>query len=159
MINKMTIVAVVGIMTLSLLAIKPLINPVFAQTNETERIRNEKCSSELSIDAIMKVQTVPKGQTTPVDLRGTLTCGGVGIEGATVTYKITDNCGVSGGGRPTTSADGSFSHSWDLGPCPTPYTVSANFPGDSTHSPSSADVGFFINEATGTAAQSSNNTK
>jgi hypothetical protein len=165
MINKMTIVAVVGIMTLSLLAIKPLTNQVFAQTNltstqlSTERQQQGKCSSDLSLDPHIKVQTVPKGQTTPVDISGTLTCGGVGIEGATVTYRVADNCGVGGGGRPTTIADGSFSDTIDLGPCPTPYSVSADFAGDSTHTPSSASAGFYIEEATGTATQSSNSTK
>ena len=60
----MTIVAVGGIMTLSLLAVKPLTNQVFA-----------KCSSDLSIEPhIHQTTLTPNGlyQTTPVTISGTL---------------------------------------------------------------------------------------
>jgi len=162
--NKMTIVAVGGIMTLSLLAMKPLTNQVFA-----------KCSSDIGITARPHAfQGVPKGQTTPVDFLGELTCAGVGISGATVavtsgqlhcaaTLTPGQTVGVFYREIPT-SASGGFDTSVNLGPCTTPYYVSVQYAGDSTHDPADASTKFFIDETTAAGTeqgsiQSSNNTK
>lgn len=158
--NKTTIFVAVGIMVLSLLAMKPLTNQVFAQTNETQtNAANQhtgKCTSELSILAHSTLLDrsgaigVPNGQTAPVTIHGSLTCGGEPIGGATVFVSIPGNCGTVHGSRATTTADGAYqapvTGAIDLGPCPTPYSAEAQFPGDSTHDPATASTGFFIDE-------------
>lgn len=168
--NKMTIVAVGGIMTLSLLAIKPLTNQVFA-----------KCSSDLSIEPhIHQTTPTPNGlyQTTPVTISGTLSCGGVGIDGATVTvsgllpHYLTCSAPLMEYQtlklHPLTNASGGFETSEDeinLGPsCTTPYSISVHYDGDDTHGPADASTEFSIDETptAGTehgSIQSSNNTK
>lgn len=167
--NKMTIVAVGGIMTLSLLAVKPLTNQVFA-----------KCSSDLSIEPhIHQTTLTPNGlyQTTPVTISGTLSCGGVGIDGATVTVsgllpRYLD-CGTLMEYQtlrlhPLTNASGGFETSdteINLGPsCTTPYSISVHYDGDDTHGPADASTKFSIDETptAGTehgSIQSSNNTE
>jgi hypothetical protein len=156
--NKTTIFIAVGIMVLSLLAMKPLTNQVFAQTNETQtNAANQhtgKCTTELSILAHSTVLDrsgaigVPTGQTAPVTLHGSLTCGGAPIDGATVTVRVSENCGEGAAGeRATTNANGAFSTGdINLGPCPTPYSAQAQFAGDSTHEPATASTGFYIDE-------------
>ena len=155
--NKTTIFVAVGIMVLSLLAMKPLTNQVFAQTNETQtnaaNQQTGKCTSELSILAHSTLLDrsgaigVPKGQTAPVTLHGSLSCGGVAIDGATVTVRIAENCGIAENERATTNANGAFNTGeFKLAPCPTPYSAQAQFAGDSTHEAATASTGFFIDE-------------
>jgi hypothetical protein len=155
--NKTTIFVAVGIMVLSLLAMKPLTNQVFAQTNETQtNAANQhtgKCTTELGILAHSTLLDrsgaigVPKGQTAPVTLHGGLTCGGVAIDGATVTVRIAENCGIAENERATTNANGAFNTAvFNLGPCPTPYSAQAQFAGDSTHEPATASTGFYVDE-------------
>ena len=88
--NKMTIIAVVGIITLSLLAMKPLTNEAFA-----------KCSSDLGILAHIGVQTVPKGQTTPVGIHGSLRCGSE-APGARLSFYVDNSARKSRSGSTST---------------------------------------------------------
>jgi hypothetical protein len=155
--NKTTIFIAVGIMVLSLLAMKPLTNQVFAQTNETQtNAANQhtgKCTSEMRILAHSTLLDrsgaigVPKGQTAPVTLHGSLSCGGVPIDGATVRVDIPINCGSGSFGDERTDANGAFNTGeFKLAPCPTPYSAVADFAGDSTHEAATASTGFYIDE-------------
>ena len=148
----MNIFAVVGIVTLSLLAIKPISNQVLAQTNETSTQQAGKCSSDLNIQAEVEataVQRGPNGPTTPVAIHGALTCAGQGIGGATINIKSSQvNCGTAFGHIAMTDGNGGFDVSppVSLRPCPTPYTIEAHFAGDSANEPSAAGATFYISE-------------
>ncbi|MGN6624013.1 MAG: hypothetical protein ACTHKK_07710 [Candidatus Nitrosocosmicus sp.] len=155
--NKTTLFVVVGIMVLSLVAMKPLTNQVFAQTNEAQtNAANQhtgKCTSELTILAHSTLLDksgsigVPNGQTAPVDIQGALSCGGAPIEGAMVHVNMPSNCGSAFDARPTTNANGAFdTGNNNLSPCPTPYNIQAQYAGDSTHEPATASTGFYIDE-------------
>jgi hypothetical protein len=160
--NKTTIFIAVGITVLSLLAMKPLTNQVFAQTNETQtNAANQQtgnvCTSELSILAHSTLLDrsgaigVPKGQTAPMTFHGELTCGGEALGGHPVHVSIPANCGSAAAADITTESNGAFNtREFNLGPCPTPYSAQAQFPGDNDlpvrHDPATASTGFFIDE-------------
>jgi len=138
-------VVVAGILTLCLVATKPLVNQAFAKT-----------SCEVRISAWGPrgggIEPVAKGATTPVLIVTALSCPAGnpagGKSGATII--------VSGEGGDlknsisktvTTDYKGlNEDATFDLGPSSSPYGFKANYAGDSEHDAATATTGFFIDE-------------
>jgi hypothetical protein len=146
------VITIVGILVLCQVLTTPIANQTFAQTNEANQ-HTGKCTSELNIQAHSTLLDksgsigVPNGQTAPVTIQGALSCGGAAIDGAMVHISMPSNCGSAFGEQPTTNANGAFDTGIiNLGPCPTPYNVQAQYAGDSTHEPATASTGFYIDE-------------
>lgn len=152
----MNIFVVVGIVTLSLLAIKPISNQVLAQTNETSTQQAGKCSSDLNIQA----EVDASGENKIVYIHGALTCAGVGIGGAHVIVAFPANCGHHFQATTLTDENGGFPPGkigMVVSPCTTPYRAEAHFAGDSANLPASVETVFYISENT-SGGPTSNNT-
>jgi hypothetical protein len=129
-------VVVAGMLTLCLVATKPLTNTAFAKT-----------SCDLGILAYGHggggIAPVAKGETTSVDLNVGLSCpAGSPVSGATINVS-----GEQGGSKSvTTDFRGGATATFDLGPSSTPYGFKASYAGDSQHDAATATTGFFIDE-------------
>lgn len=117
-------VVVVGMLTLCLVATKPLTNTALGQA---------KTSCKLGL-----VWIQPKE---PVIIHANLKCNGEPVNGATVN--------INAGGESksvTTDSSGTGSATFNLAHSSSPYTVKGEFAGDSEHEPATAETGFSIDK-------------
>ena len=118
------VLTIVGIMTLCLAVTKPIANHAFAATG---------CSLTLKADP--GTVGLSKGESIEQKLSGTLTCGGTGLGGATITSsgKVSSCSSFEGGGSCTAAA---------LRPAGSVTDSSGNYQGPSfvMHPGDSADV-------------------
>lgn len=123
------ILTVVGIMTLCLIATKPLTNQADAAT-----------ACDLTIKADPGSGSLARGESIGQHLSGKLSCDGKGLEGATI--HIT---GLSGSHSVKTDNTGEWKYTF-LAEAGKSYTIHATFDGDSNHSKASAETTIHIKE-------------
>jgi len=147
------VLTVVGIMTLSLVVTKPLVNHAFAAATI-----QATCELDLKVDPGSKA--LAAGESVEQKLSGTLTCGGTPLKGATISFSglppgmaaaaLTDSSGNFQG--PSFSAHAGHT-----------YTPAARFAGDSEHGGAGAREVIQVNaieeHARGAEANNTNSTK
>jgi len=127
---------IAGIMTLCVVATKPIANQAFAQT---------PCS--LTLSAYPNKGTLATGEGIRSDLTGKLSCGGTGISGATLDFSCNGCSGEWHRNLKTDDSGNFFTNIWPM--AGESLKITANYGGDSDHGPATATTSIAMKEKSG----------